>query len=44
LGYGWDCTQNELWRLESGELTGQTPKLVVLLIGTNNLTGNSRAG
>ena len=40
LGYGWDCTQNVLWRLENGEFAGQKPKLVVLNIGTNNLTGN----
>ena len=41
LGYGWDTTQNVLWRLQNGEFTGQTPRLVVLNIGTNNLTGNS---
>jgi lysophospholipase L1-like esterase len=41
LGYGWDTTQNLLWRLQNGEFTGQQPKLVVLNIGTNNLTGNS---
>lgn len=40
LGYGWDCTQNVLWRLHHGEFEGQRPKLVVLNIGTNNLTGN----
>lgn len=40
LGYGWDTTQNVLWRLEQGEFAGQQPKLVVLNIGTNNLTGN----
>jgi len=40
LGYGWDCTQNVLWRLKNGEFAGQQPKLVVLNIGTNNLTGN----
>lgn len=43
LGYGWDCTQNVLWRLEHGEFASQQPKLVVLNIGTNNLTGNSAA-
>ena len=43
LGYGWDCTQNILWRLENGEFAGQRPKLVVLLAGTNNLTGNETA-
>ncbi|MET0261492.1 MAG: GDSL-type esterase/lipase family protein [Rariglobus sp.] len=41
LGYGWDCTQNVLWRIENGEFSGQRPKLVVLNIGTNNLSGNS---
>ncbi len=41
LGYGWDCTQNVLWRLQNGEFTNQHPRLVVLNIGTNNLTGNS---
>jgi len=43
LGYGWDCTQNVRWRLAQGEFTGQQPSLVVLNIGTNNLTGNSAA-
>jgi len=37
LGFGWDRAQNVLWRLANGEFAGQTPKLVVLLIGTNNL-------
>jgi len=41
LGYGWDTTQNVLWRLQNGEFAGQRPKLVVLTIGTNNLTGNN---
>lgn len=40
LGYGWDCTQNVLWRLQNGEFAGLSPRLVVLNIGTNNLTGN----
>lgn len=39
LGFGWDRTPNVLWRLGHGHFAGQTPKLVVLNIGTNNLAG-----
>ena len=37
FGIGGDKTQNLLWRIQNGEMEGITPKVAVVLIGTNNL-------
>jgi N-acetylglucosamine-6-sulfatase len=37
IGIGGDQVQHVLWRVQNGDLAGQDPKLIVLLIGTNNI-------
>jgi lysophospholipase L1-like esterase len=43
MGFGWDRTQNVLWRLDHGEFDGLRPRYVVLNIGTNNFSTTAHA-
>ncbi|MHC4983924.1 MAG: sialate O-acetylesterase [Planctomycetota bacterium] len=42
FGISADRTENVLWRVMNGNLQVASPKLVVLLVGTNNLSGPAR--
>jgi acetyl esterase/lipase/lysophospholipase L1-like esterase len=37
LGFGGDRTENVLWRIQNGEIDNISPKLVTMMIGTNNI-------
>lgn len=41
FGIGGDRTQHVLWRIENGEVEGISPKVAVLMIGTNNANANT---
>ena len=36
IGFDGDQTQHVLWRLDNGEIAGISPKLAIIMIGTNN--------
>ena len=40
MGFGGDLTQHVLWRLEHSDFESISPKLAIVLIGTNNSNGD----
>lgn len=43
FGIGGDQTQHVIWRIENGEFEGLTPKVTVLMLGTNNSAAHTAA-
>jgi lysophospholipase L1-like esterase len=43
FGIAGDTTQGVLWRMQNGELDGFNAKLIVLMLGTNNINRNPNA-
>jgi lysophospholipase L1-like esterase len=43
FGIAGDTTQGVLWRMQNGELEGFQAKLIVLMLGTNNINRNPNA-
>ena len=41
MGFGWDRTENLLWRINHDELDGFNARQIILMIGTNNLAYNN---
>ena len=41
MGFGGDRTEHVLWRFDDGELDGISPKVAVVMIGTNNWRANT---
>jgi N-acetylglucosamine-6-sulfatase len=40
FGIGGDTTQGVLWRMQNGEIDGYKAKLIVMMLGTNNINRN----
>lgn len=43
FGISGDTTQDVLWRMQNGELAGFSAKVIVLMLGTNNIGRNPNA-
>ena len=37
LGFGWERTEHALWRLENGAADGYSAKVIMVMLGTNNI-------